>query len=585
MSTKKNFMKGFLLLAFMLPAVSAVMAQGTPPANNNNELQNQDVIIQGVSQRKVEKAAKLPDRPAYRDSIARLPKVDYTAVPAQAATDITPEPLKAANLTPKEMLDKLYKFYARFGIGNYGNILGEAYFNQERNTNFDYGVHYKHLSSQGGINQVGFDGFANNELDFYSSRILNNYRIGVDLLYKRNTVYYYGFNPDSVSLNKGNTRQTYNTLWLRLSGASINPDDSNKVSHRENLGYRPYFDNRGASEHNVVLDLSGGKKVGHEFYNLGILADFNYFKDDSTKTLHLMKEPVVYRSIQEQTNLILGFNPAVNGSSGGLKWRAGLSTNADIYNGGGNFYFWFDLDISYSLFHDIFIPYIGTNRSTIRNSLYTLSQKNPFMLTNNDYINTNQNRNFYAGIRGTWTSNLSFNSKISYTINKNVPLFVNDTTFSYQNRFVVVYDDIDILTADAHILYRVASKWHVLLGGTVYKYNTTNETFAWHMPNYKVYSTFSYNLKDKIILRWNLEVLGKRKIYSLEPIAGVTRQPDGKYITDLKPYVDTDIQFEYRVTKRFSAFANFNNLAGRYLRFYNYPYQAFNVLGGITYMF
>jgi len=579
MNTKKYITRYLCGGFFLLVSTSNVVAQ-----TGKNEVQNQEITIEGLSQRKVEKATKLPDKPTYRDSIVAQPNVQYTAVPAQATTTIVPEPLKAANLTPKEKLDKLYKFYVKAGVGNYTNILGEVYFNQERHATSDYGVHFKHFSSQGGVNDVGFSGFANNEINVYGSRILENYKVGADLLYKRNGLYYYGFDPDSVSLNKGNTKQAYNTIWLRLSGGTNYINDSAKIAHRENLSYRPYFDNRGAMEHNVLFDINGGKRVGKEFYGLGFMADFNYIKDDSCECLHLMKEPVTYRCLQEQTNMILGLNPTVTTSTGKLKIKVGLMINADIYEE-GKFYFFPDFDFSYSLFNDIFIPYAGVNRNIIRNSLYTLSQQNPFILTNNDYINTNQKMNIYGGIKGTWSSNLSFNSKISYARNENMPLFVSDTTFSYENRFSVVYDNIDMLTADAHILYRAASKWHVLLGGTFYRYNTTNETFAWHMPQFKVYSTLNYNLKDKIIVRWNLEVLGKRKAYSLNPISGVTVQPDGKYIIDLKPFFDTDIQLEYRYTKRFSVFLHFNNLAGRYLRYYNYPYQALNVLGGLTYMF
>lgn len=579
MKTKTYFMHCFVLLLVLLVVNRHVVAQ------NKGELQNQEVItIEGESQRKVEKATKLAEKPGYRDSSITQPNVQYNAVPAQATTTIVPEPLKAANLTPKEKLDKLYKFYTRLGVGNYTNILGEVYFNQERHATSDYGVHYKHFSSQGGVNDVGFSGMANNEVNVYGSRILENYKVGADLLYKRNGLYYYGYNPDSVDLNKGNTKQAYNTLWLRLSGATNHANDSAKIVHRENLGYRPYFDNRGAMEHNVKLDLEGGKRLGKEFYGLGFMADYNYIKDDSCNCLYTMKEPVLYKCIQEQANMILGLNPSVTTMTGKLKIKVGLMINADIYDE-GKFYFFPDMDFSYSLFNDIFIPYAGISRKTIRNSLYTMSQNNPFILTNNDYINTNQKMDVYGGIKGTWSANLSFNSRIGYSRNENMPLFVSDTTFSYENRFKIVYDNVDMLTADAHILYRATTKWHVLLGGTFYKYNMTNEEFAWHMPQFKVYSTLNYNLKDKIVVRWNLEVLGQRKAYSYYPIAGVTQQPDGKYIINLKPFFDTDIQLEYRYTKRFSVFAHFNNLAGRYLRYYNYPYQAFNLLGGVTYMF
>jgi hypothetical protein len=541
-------------------------------------------ILTSESLRRIEKANKIPDKPVYRDSVmAQLP-VKYTSVATQAQTTIVPEPLKAANVIPKELLDKLYKVYTKLGLGNYTNVLGELYFNQERNATSDYGVHYKHFSSQGGINDVSFNGFSKNELSVYGSKFWNVYRGNAEFSYDREAFHYYGFQPDSFAFTKDQTKQIYNGLIFKLSGNTTYPNDTAKIFHRESLQFRPYFDNHGASEYNFLLDVGGSKKYKKELYGLGLTVDFNQINDDSCDCLTMFKEPVLYRCLHQQNNFILGLNPTVITYAGDLKMKVGLLVQGDIY-ASGKFYFFPDVDLSYSLFNDILIPYVGANRNIIRNSLYTLSKQNPFIVTNDEYINTNQNMHFYAGIRGTWSANLSFNSKVSYSQNQNVPLFIEDTVYSVQNRFAVTYDDIDIITADAHILFRTTSKWHLLFGGTYFNYATTNQTFAWNMPNFKIYSTFNYNLKDKIIIRYNLELLGTRKMYSLVPISGVEMQPDGKYIIDLKPYFDTDIQVEYRYTKRFSVFAHFNNLAGRYNRWLNYPTQSFNAMGGVTFMF
>jgi len=569
---RKLNIRYFITLVFIFAALIAVKAQQT------------EEILTSESLRRIEKANKIADKPIYRDSVmAQLP-VKYVSVAAQAQTTIVPETLKAANVIPKELLDKLYKFYTKLGVGNYTNVLGELYFNQERNATSDYGVHYKHFSSQGGINDVSFDGFSRNELSLYGSKFWNAYRGNAEFKYDREAFHYYGFQPDSFAYTNDQTRQIYNGLTFKLSGNTTYANDTSKISHSESIQYRPYFDNRGAREHNFLMELGGSKKYKKELYSLGLSVDFNQINDDSCNCFTAFKEAVLYRCIRQQNNFILGLNPTVVTYSGDLKIKVGLLVQADIYSS-GKFYFFPDIDLSYSLFNDILIPYVGANRNIMRNSLYTLSKQNPFILTNDEYLNMNQKMNLYVGIRGTWSANLSFNSKLSYSQNENVPLFIEDTVYSVQNRFSVAYDTIDMFTADAHILFRTSSKWHLLLGGTYYNYSTSNQTFAWHMPDFKIYSTFNYSLKDKIIIRYNLELLGTRKTYSLVPISGVEMQPDGKYIIDLKPYFDTDIQFEYRYTKRFSVFANFNNLAGRYNRWKNYPMQSFNAIGGVTFMF
>jgi len=57
-------------------------------------------------------------------------------------------------------------------------------------------------------------------------------------------------------------------------------------------------------------------------------------------------------------------------------------------------------------------------------------------------------------------------------------------------------------------------------------------------------------------------------------------------IKNMKGLVDVNLGLEYRYTKFLSAFLNLNNLAAqRYQRWYAYPTQKFNLLGGLTYTF
>jgi hypothetical protein len=47
--------------------------------------------------------------------------------------------------------------------------------------------------------------------------------------------------------------------------------------------------------------------------------------------------------------------------------------------------------------------------------------------------------------------------------------------------------------------------------------------------------------------------------------------------------IDLNLGLEYRYNKRISAFVQLNNLASqRYMRWYNYPVQIFQVMGGVT---
>ena len=91
---------------------------------------------------------------------------------------------------------------------------------------------------------------------------------------------------------------------------------------------------------------------------------------------------------------------------------------------------------------------------------------------------------------------------------------------------------------------------------------------------------------DKILVRANIFVVGNRQTYSFNVIEGVEPVENGKYIYNLKPFLDANLGFEYRYNKKLSAFINFNNFAGKkYYQWTAYPVQGFNLLGGITLAF
>jgi hypothetical protein len=70
-------------------------------------------------------------------------------------------------------------------------------------------------------------------------------------------------------------------------------------------------------------------------------------------------------------------------------------------------------------------------------------------------------------------------------------------------------------------------------------------------------------------------------VYAMEP-EDVTLE-DNQFVKELGFIADVNLGLEYRYNQRISAFIQLNNVASqRYNRWYNYPVQAFQVLGGIT---
>ena len=123
--------------------------------------------------------------------------------------------------------------------------------------------------------------------------------------------------------------------------------------------------------------------------------------------------------------------------------------------------------------------------------------------------------------------------------------------------------------------------------GDYFIYNTEVEEYAWYQPTTQFTLSSSYDLRDKLIIKADVFTVGQRKaktILALEEGQEIGAQ--GYAVVNLKAYVDANLGFEYRYTKRLSAWVQFNNfLASRYVSFTPFAAQRFNAMMGASYAF
>ena len=96
----------------------------------------------------------------------------------------------------------------------------------------------------------------------------------------------------------------------------------------------------------------------------------------------------------------------------------------------------------------------------------------------------------------------------------------------------------------------------------------------------------SLDLSDKIVLKSDFYLVGKRDVFSYSEPESIDVLEDDKYIYSLPTFVDMNISAEYRYNQKVSAFIQFNNFtAKKYQYWQNFPVQSINILGGITISF
>jgi len=157
-------MRQVILLSALLLTTVRVIGQGTQPGG--------EYIIQGVYSPTLLDAKKIDLRPDPIDTILPTLPVRYDLLPVKAEIPAKVDSIAAAKLSVLAPQPRLYKGFVKAGFGLYTTPLGELYFDQTRSRNNGYGIHAKHFSSSGGIEQVGPSDYSFNNIDGYYRHFL-----------------------------------------------------------------------------------------------------------------------------------------------------------------------------------------------------------------------------------------------------------------------------------------------------------------------------------------------------------------------------------------------------------------------------
>jgi len=540
-----------LLFIVLLLAMSNVRAQ--IPSDSITVISNYTPTIAD--------AYKISNNPSSVDSAVVKGKVNYSIQPKAVNTTFTVEPIKPAVMVG-EPLTKLYRSLLKVGIGTYTTPYGEYFFNNLRSKEHSYGLHLKHISSVATLSDVGYSSYSDNVVNLYGKKFLRKHTLSGDLDYSRNAFHFYGYNPVVNVVENEVTRQQLSFFSPQV-GLMSHFTDSSKTNYDVRLKYYNFSDYYKASESNVKADALFKAYVEKQLLNVVFSVDYYHNRN----------------GIDTSNNTIVKLNPSFAAS--GEKWKTSIGVNlcTDI-SLENKFYFYPSIDFNYDIIDNILVPYAGIGGGLKKNSLKSMTDENPFTQTDLITRNTNRKYDLYGGIRGTIGATVFYNTNVSFARMNSMLFFVNDFSQAIlKNRFVPVYDDVNITTLHGELQYQADEKLRLLVKGDYFKYKMDLELQPWHKPPYQLTFSANYNLQNKIVARAELFVYGKRQAGAKDATGAITA-------TELKGYTDVNIGLEYRYTKILSAFLNFNNLLStRYYQWSQYPSQRINILGGISYAF
>lgn len=576
---KRNQLKYNLITAFILLAISnGVFAQ--------KKVDEESVVV--IASRKIPQAYRITESPKIIDSIAPQSQVQYPLLSLKYENTIEIDTIDAATIKLVDKLSRLYNTYVKVGIGSDLMPLGEIYYNNGRSRKYAYGASLKHLSSFGKLKNQAPARFDRTAFDLYGAINEKKYTAKAEFLTNTKGLHWYGFqNPNA---DRDSIQNRFTEIGTRLSYAS-HKKDSASLNYKVGFDYFNYHDkkskvdslaNWNGKENFVGINSSFWYKWGQEIFAADLNIHYNGYKfGELNKTINGIDSGIV------RNNTVVSLKPTVTtyAFNNKLKAQVGFDFTID-----GNIktkaYIYPIAEVKYSLFNDILIPYAGLKGGLKQNTLKTLSRENEFILSNVEIQNEHNAITLFGGIKGTLTKQIGFNASFSFGNYKNKALFITDTlSTSGGNQFKPIYDTINITTLEGSIYYQLSEKIKVDAIGRFNSYSARNNSFAWNLPMLEVILRGSYNLYDKFLINLDMTYEGGRKGLVYANGKDVSLE-DGQYAKKLGFVADVNLGVEYRYNKRISAFVQFNNLAAqRYQRWYNYPVQSFQVLGGFTFRF
>ncbi len=514
----------------------------------------------------VSDAYKINILPKINDSITIKPVVQYNIVPTMLNTEYQVNPINAAKMLSMPV-PKLYHSYLKLGFGNYTTPLAEVYVNSLRSKKYSAGLFFRHQSSAGKVtldNDAKVNaGYSETSGELFGKRFFKSSYLYGDGLLSGNSVFRYGYNPNLTDtvLEKGDIRQNFFLAKLNTGLRSTN-SDSSKLNYNVHLGYNYFQDRIKHAENNFIMAGQFSKKYQKNM--LGLNASFDLLK------------PNALLDSAKNSNALLRLNPYVGLLTPDYRLQLGVNLYYEREDNTFNLRLYPDAEFQFIAVKDVIIPFLGLTGGVKTHSYHDIAYENPFIRPDLNVRNSNLKLNFYGGLKGSLGAKALYVLKFDYSSLDNQYFFVNDTSTILRNQFIVAYSAVDIFTEHVEMNYDVSDQISFGLRTNFYQYNLNTEMQAWHRPSYDIDIYGRYNLRNKILIDFDVLGLGKRYAKEYNNALPVAKK--------LPSVLDFNLGLEYRYTKILSIWLKFNNFtASKYYAWNQYPSQRFNLMAGFTY--
>lgn len=536
-------------------------------------------------------AFKVKETPTLEDEDnTKKEEIKYNIFSFPVASTFTPAKGRAASVD-KAKQEKLYKNYATLGIGNYGTLNAELFVTENLNRNEYVGGMLRHLSSQGGINDLLLDDkFYNTSLDLTYGNQQKDYSWNVDAGYQHQIYNWYGLRNDFANdladpqdrrdlINSIDPQQTYQNIYL---GGRISVKES--IFKEASLKFNHFSDAFGSSENRFYVKPAIGLDISGNKINANFIIDYlgGSFEKDYSGTTDIKYG---YTNIGIQPSFIYQQDDLT------VNLGAGLFYSMDNENSDNKFFVYPQVTATYRIVGDVMIAYAGAEGSLKQNSYRDFTQENFFVSPTLGIAPTDQKYDVYVGLKGKIANNVSFNIRGSYKNEDQKAMFLsnpynnenpNKEGYAFGNSFSVVYDNVKTISFFGELKADFSKNVSFGVSGTFSSYKTDELAEAWNLPQLQIAANLDFNITEKWYAGTSLFFVGERKdVFSYTSLLRNETET-----VNLDSYFDLNAHVGYKYNDRLTAFLKANNLTSQdYQKWLNYPVQGIQVMAGASYKF
>ena len=531
-------------------------------------------------------AFKIQTSPSNDIDLVKKQDIEYKSMTTEVTSIFTPSKVRSKPQARKGRNSESLDNYVVLGYGNYKTPLLELYMNNKKIKEHRYGVHVKHLSSEGGIDNVRFnDAFINTSIDGFYWKQFKNYQLKTSLEYKYQAINWYGV-PDAVVtddlVDNLNVGQYYQTIQGDASYIYNGKKDDAIFKKTSFTAYR-ISDRYNSYENRVRLDADFAIPLEGHFVKVKADVDFmdNYFAqnigataDISNKFLNIGLTPT-FEMIKDNVTLNLGLS---------------LVYSADLVGDKSKFRIFPKVEASVNIVDDLMIAYAGLDGEMRQNSLQSAVADMPYLAPTMDVAPTSVQYDLSIGIRGKLSSKIAYNTNVNYRKENgfiqfidskgDMPLAGTPKGWEAWNSFDAIQDTVQIFGFYAEVEYELKKDLNVGADLSFDKFNSQSFDKVYNRPSFKVSATANYRFMEDFTVGTSMYFVGERSFKNNPTSATISEEGQ------LPSYFDVNLNAGYDITNKLGTFLRLNNILNqRYELYNNYPVQGFQVMAGLTYKF